>query len=181
MTREGAILVAAGIAAIASVGGLFINAWAAFVTERRSAYRFSLQESFLELGQVLYEVMALSSKMRKSNSDEAFAAAREQAEEVAKQADELRRKLMYALWGIEDGVKQIVWVPTCMALLKNHRKGERAKGVLEKGTSLRMSLDKAVRHAYLSGKPPGLIDQAVVKWKARSLRIYCQNSNQNNA
>ncbi len=89
MTREEAILLAAGIAAVASVGGLFINAWSAFVSERRNAYRSSLQESFLELGQVLYEVMALSSKMRKSNSDEAFSAAREQAEQAAKKTDEL--------------------------------------------------------------------------------------------
>ncbi len=83
---------------------------------------------------------------------------------------------MYALWGIEDGIKQIVWVPTCISLLKNHRKGERAKEIIKKGTTLRLSLDKAIRRAYLSGKPPGLLDRVLVKWKARSLRVYCQNS-----
>lgn len=178
MTREDAILIAAGIAAFASVVGLFVNTWSAFFTERRTAYRSSLQESFLELGQVLYEVMALSAKMRKSKSDQAFASARDEANKAAEKADKIRIKLMYALWGIEDGIKQIVWVSTCVALLKNHRDGERAKGIIKRGTNLRRALDNSVRHAYLSGRPPGIMDRAIVKWKSKKLRVYCQNSNQ---
>jgi hypothetical protein len=122
--------------------------------------------------------MALSEKMRKSKSDEAFASARKEANDAAEKADRFRRELMYALWGIEDGIKQIVWVPTSIALLKNHRDGGRAEGIIKRGTLLRKVLDNAVRRAYLYGRPPGVLDRAIVKWRSKTLRVYCQDSNQ---
>jgi hypothetical protein len=175
MTNENITLIAALIAATASLMGLFLNMISAFYAEKRSAYRLSFQSSFLELGQLLYAIVALSVKMRKSNSDEAFDKERNKANQAAKEADALRRKLIYALWGVEDGIKQLVWVPTSIALLKNRRSGKEAKLVTDKATQLRMALDKIVRRAYLTGKPPSYFDQAIIKRKAMRLRRFCQS------
>lgn len=175
MANENITLIAALIAAAASLVGLGVNMISAFYAEKRSAYRLSFQNSFLELGQLLYAIVALSVKMRKSNSDEAFHKERVKANQVAQDTDALRRKLIYALWGVEDGIKQLVWVPTSIALLKNRRSGKEAKLVTDKATRLRMALDKIVRRAYLTGKPPGYFDRAVIRWKALRLRRFCQN------
>lgn len=175
MANENITLIAALIAAAASLMGLVINLISAFYAEKRSAYRLSFQNSYLELGQLLYAIVALSVKMRKSNSDEAFQKEREKANKVAQEADALRRKLIYALWGVEDGIKQLIWVPTSIALLKNRRTGKEAELVTDKATRLRIALDKIVRRAYLTGKPPGYFDKAIIRWKAMRLRRYCQS------
>ena len=180
MTREESVLIAAGVAAAVSVINLVFNIWSSRVKEKRGAYRESLEASFTELGELLYEIVSLSSKLSKMKTDETFATTRKSVEDSARMLDNLRRKTIYPLWGLSSSIQTIQKVPIYIAHTKNTKDQERIKKILILATKLRKSIDKVIMHSYISGAPPTVLNRAIVKYRAKKLRNYFDKSNPNN-
>lgn len=172
MAPEEVTLYAALIAAGVSVLTLIVTAVTNQSADLRSARRAAISASFSELGDLLYEVAALSMKMTQMKRDGKFDEIRKQAESTSEKIDCLRRKTRYPLWGIDDGFRAIQWLPVYMAHMKNDRSGDRAKIIMKKGTSLREAMDLAICHAYFTGEPPTHWQRLKVWWRARNLRKY---------
>jgi hypothetical protein len=172
MTSQEATLSASFIAAAVSLVALFVANRANRAAEVRTAQRALLADTLAELGALLYELVALSKKMTQSKKDETFEAVRRQADSTAKNIDELRRKTRYALWGIDGGFRTIQWMPVYVAHHKDNRTEERASKIIKLGTSLRVSMDAAIMHAYISGGHPTWLQRLVISLKAWRLRTY---------
>lgn len=163
---------AAIIAAAISLITLVFTLVASSSADLKAARRATLSSSFSELGAFLYELVALSVKMKKMKSDEKFDFIRKEAEAASKKVDELRRKTRYPLWGLDGGLRTIRWVPVYVAHLKNERDGACAEMIINLSTSLRESIDRAICHAYFTGQPPTITQKLIVWWRARRLRKY---------
>lgn len=172
ITAEEATLYAALIAAAISLITLVFTLMASRSTDLRAARRATLSTSFSELGALLYELVALSVKMKQMKGSENFDEIRKRAESTSEKIDELRRKTRYPLWGLDGGLRTIRWVPVYIAHLKNERNGERAGKIIKLSTTLRETIDLAICHAYFTGKPPTHFQKLAVWWRARCLRKY---------
>jgi hypothetical protein len=172
ITAEEATLYAALIAAAISLITLVFTLMASRSTDLRAARRATLSTSFSELGALLYELVALSVKMKQMKSGEKFDEVRKRAEAASEKIDDLRRKTRYPLWGLDEGLRTIRWVPVYIAHMKHERDGERARKIIELSTSLRETIDLAICYAYFTGKPPTRIQKLAVWWRARCLRKY---------
>ncbi len=171
---------AAVIAAAISLVTLIFTFIASSSADLKAARRATLSSSFSELGALLYELVALSVKMKKMKSGDNFDLIREQAEKASEKVDELRRKTRYPLWGLDGGLRTIRWVPVYIAHLKNERDGARAGKIIELSTSLRESIDRAICYAYFTGQPPTTNQKLFVWWRARCLRRYFDGSKNRN-
>jgi hypothetical protein len=172
MKAEQATLLAAVVAAGASLITLAITTIVARSADLRSARRSALVASFNELGGLLYSLVALSKKMTQVKSDAKFAEVRAQAEAVAERVDVLRRDTRYVLWGIDGGFRVIKWIPVYIAHFKQERTGPRADEIIKRGTKLRKAMDAAISNAYFSGTRPSLFHRLRVWWIARGIRTY---------
>ena len=172
MTQEDATLFAAVIAALFSIVSLFVSAHFSRLSDLRSTRRNALASDFTELGNKLYQLVALSVKMSQCKTDATFAATRSQADTIAKEIDQIRLKTRYPLWGMDSGFRTIKWMPVYIAHMKDQRTNKRTKELLRRGTSLREAMDIAICHAYFHGQQPTLIQRARVRWRAYRLRGY---------
>ena len=172
MDQGDATLLAAVIAAVLSVVSLFVSAHFSRQSDLRSTRRNALASEFTDLGNKLYQLVALSVKMSQCKTDASFAATRTQADTVAKEIDQIRLKTRYPLWGLDSGFRTIKWMPVYIAHMKDQRTSERTKELLIRGTSLREAMDVAICHAYFHGQQPTIAQRARVKWRAYRLRGY---------
>ncbi|MBB5208036.1 hypothetical protein [Chiayiivirga flava] len=172
MDQGDATLLAAAVAAVFSVVSLFVSAHFARQSDLRSTRRTALANDFTELGNKLYQLVALSVKMSQCKTDATFAATRTQADAVAKEIDQVRLKTRYPLWGLDSGFRTIKWMPVYIAHMKDQRTSARTKELLVLGTYLREAMDFAICHAYFHGQQPTIIQRARVQWRAYRLRGY---------
>ncbi len=163
-----AAVIAAAISLISLVFTFISNSSA----DLKAARRATLSSSFSELGALLYELVALSVKMKNMKTSDNFDLTRKKAEDTSEKIDDLRRKTRYPLWGLDGGLRTIRWVPVYIAHLKHERDGERAGKIIYLSTALRESIDRAICHAYFTGSPPTARQKLVVWWRARCLRKY---------
>jgi len=172
MTQEDATLFAAVIAAVFSIIALFVSSHLARLSDLRTTRRNALSGDFTELGNRLYQLVALSVKMSQCKTDLSFAATRAQADAVAKEIDKIRLKTRYPLWGMDSGFRTIKWMPVYIAHMKDKRTDRRTKNLLALGTNLREAMDVAICHAYFHGQQPKLIQRYRVEFRAYRLRRY---------
>lgn len=172
MTQEDATLLAAVIAAVFSIIALFVSSHLARLSDLRTTRRNALSGDFTELGNKLYQLVALSVKMSQCKTDKNFAAIRTQADATAKEIDQIRLKTRYPLWGLDSGFRTIKWMPVYIAHMKDKRTDPRTKELLRLGTNLRESMDIAICHAYFHGQQPRLIQRYRVNFRAYRLRRY---------
>lgn len=172
-----AIFYAAAIAAAISIISLVFTLISNRSTDLKAARRATLSSSFSELGELLYELVALSVKMKKMKSSDNFDSIRSKAEETSKKIDELRRKTRYPLWGIDGGLRAIRWTPIYIAHLKDERDGDRAGKIIKLSTALRESIDRAICHAYFTGQQPTTRQRLIIWWRARCFRKYYESCN----
>lgn len=176
ISESEATLYAAVIAAIISLTSLIFTFVLNSSAELKAARRATLSSSFSELGALLYELVALSVRMKNMKTSENFDLARKKAEETSEKVDELRRKTRYPLWGLDGGLRTIRWVPVYIAHLKHERDGVRASKIIVLSTKLRESIDRAICYAYFTGRPPTITKKLIVWWRARCLRKYFDSS-----
>lgn len=154
MTRETATLVAASIAAVASLVALLLNLRAQHRSELRVAHRQTLDPSLSELAEAIHQSVACASIILKANSDEARARWKCRGARASARIKSLRPRLRYPLWGIDEGLRVLSRVPDWA----EHARADnaRAQKLVSTADSLRKGLDYAVRRSYRRGRSPSL-------------------------
>lgn len=150
-------LLAAVVAAVASVLGVFVTA-ASIYFERRTTkeaqHRDLLKPYIVDLGDTLHRVIACSQVV-------VHRAAREQptdkwqrlAGDACTKLKELRLKVKYPLWGLDAGLNEMTRLASYVSH-QRHRE-EFRQPLLDAAENLRSRLDEAIRISFLSGRPPG--------------------------
>lgn len=171
MSREVAILLAASIAALASIVNLVLSWWSQQAIQRRMARRSYLEKMILELGEALHQVIARSAiRTKKAKGGQAHQTWRSRAEAAQDTLRQLRPKLRYPLWGLDSGIRTLSYIPDWIGHAESDKR--KVTALLKLGDSLRAALDKAICRAYLEGKAPTLWQ----RMRVRALTSRCQRT-----
>lgn len=168
MTRETATLVAACIAAAASLVVLLLNLRAQRRAELRVAHRQTLDLSIAELAEALHQSVACASIILKAKSDGARARWKCRGAKASSQLKSLRPRLRYPLWGLDEGLRVLSRVPDWA----EHARADnsRAQRLVSKADGLRKALDYAIRRSYRKGRAPTLHERLRVRYTAWQCR-----------
>ena len=163
-----ATLIAAVVAAVASVAGLVLNLVAQSRSEVRQANRALLGPYLNDLARALHEVMATATILTKARTDQSRANWRERAADAQAKIKGFRSELRYPLWGIHEGLRVISLIPNWLEHTQDA--AEVAEEIWADGNRLRHALDLAIRDAYASGRLPSRRRQRRVNRFAQRLR-----------
>ena len=170
MSKEFGILLAATIAAVSSFITLLLSLRAQRSSELRVAHRDGLEPFITELSEALHANLATSNVILKTASGEAFKRWQDRSNEARKKLKELRPKLRYSLWGLDEGLLVLSRFPDWIQHLRSDAK--LAEKLLKKGNQLRRALDYSIRNSYIYGRPPAIYEKLLVRycaWKCRRL------------
>lgn len=162
MTQPLAIIVAA---AISVVGGFFLGQR----SESRSAHRDALGPYLSDLGEAIHEVTALSTiVVKRVKRDQAVYEYIREAERAANDLKDLRRQVMYTLWGVDDGLRTLSRLPDWI----NHAKQDPplAGELVNEASKLAEKLDETIRESYLKGRPPRWYERGKVSRQESTVR-----------
>jgi len=154
MTKETITLVAALIAAAASLATLVLKLIAEQEAEARAAHRRILGDAISDLGETLHELMACSKIMVKTKSEETFSKWETKAKDAQRRLNTIRVRLKYALWGLEAPLRTMTRVGSWTTHYRHD--GKAADKFLQLADILRQKIDLAVKSSYCSGNPPSL-------------------------
>lgn len=173
MTTETATLIAASIAATSSVAVLAVSWFAQFRAELRVAHRQTLDAYIAELGESLHQIVACADIMLKTKSEEAHESWKCRGATASASLKNLRPKVRYPLWGLEEGLRVLSRVPDWA----DHARVDpvRAKALIAKADKLRRALDDATRRSYRSGRCPSLYERIRVSYHAAQCRKVFNN------
>ena len=167
MTIEQVTLIAAIIAALASLITLILNFFASRASEFRAAHREILKPHLHDLSQALYSTIATTKILSEAKTEPAIENWRERANDAKSQLKDLRIRLRYPLWGITDSMNTLSripdWIEHARPLPSKH-----SSALFKRGRSLGIYLDGAIRNSYAKGRPPTWVDRARVafaKWR----------------
>jgi hypothetical protein len=169
VTTEQATLIAAGLAAVASLSNVAATARGALKAELRVARRKSLEASVVDLGDCLHQVLACANVLMMTSSEEATDRWRNRGQEAKKKLKELRPKLRYSLWGMDEALRVLSRIPDWADHLRSEPR--RAKKLLRLSNRLRSGVDRSVRTVYVNGDPTSLFQRAWVTfyaWRCRA-------------
>jgi hypothetical protein len=169
MTAQEATLIAAVIAAVASVAKLFFDRF----SENRSSFRALLQPLVADLGESLHGIVATCNVMSRADSDQRHSNWHTKAKAERDKLKALRPKLRYPLWGLDDGLRVLLRLPEWTA----HSRGQpkRLKLLITRATRLRTILDAVALRCYRNGRLPDALERLQVRFYA----WHCQRVFQN--
>jgi hypothetical protein len=161
-------VVAASVAAAASLITLTVNLRAQLRTELRLAQRKFLEPVIIPLGEALHEMMASSHLMTKAKSDDSWGKWVERAEGAQAELKEMIPRLRYPLWGVDDGLRMLTRLPDWM----QHARGDSARSaeLLAAADALRLALDRAIQSSYDAGRRPTWLERRRVAARARTFQ-----------
>jgi len=162
-----ATLVAALVAAIASIFTLVINIRAASSAEMRLAHRQALEKYVHELSGAIHSTIATANILTKAKTEPALQNWRDRADEAQAKLKELRILLRYQLWGITDAIGTLSRLPDWVE--NSRRFPEHSQKVFSKGRALGRHIDIAIRNSYLQGRRPTWLECIKVNYAARQL------------
>lgn len=168
MEAPTATLVAATVAASASLITLLVTTTAKRGEEDRLANRAVLAGDLKAVGKAIHEVLALSNIQMKNLNDPIHPERYRRAAEAARQLKALRQEVRYSLWGLDNGFRELTRLPDWIGHAKVAP--QVAAELFALARSLGHELDGAVRATYLKGQPPGLWRRLAVSRRARALR-----------
>jgi hypothetical protein len=160
MTTQEATLVAAVIAAIASVLKLVFDRYA----EGRSSTRQMLQPLIAEMGEAVYSVVATSTVLVEAETPQKFKSWYAKACREREKLKILRPKLRYPLWGIDEGLRVLQRLPDWCSHARADRL--RATKMLKHASSLRHAIDVTALRCYQGGRQPRLYERLQVRFHA---------------
>ncbi|WP_157223471.1 hypothetical protein [Rhodovulum sp. PH10] len=172
VSKEWITLIAAGIAAISGLVGVFLNIRNAVTLPQRGALRKILENDINGISSCIYLIVAYSKKMSNAKSDAAFRNFLKLAEEQRQVLNKLRSNARYSLWGLDQGFRELRSTPMYISHYKHSRSGKAAKKIIYISTRLRVSLDRAIIAAYVAGLPPGRWSRLQVWFWGWRLRTY---------
>jgi hypothetical protein len=156
-------LVAAVIAAIVASISLFVTTHTQRLSELRAVQRKTLEPHLVTLGEALHNMLASSRIYLKTRSPASATKWLGNAHSAQRQLKDLRPKLRYSLWGVDETIRVLSRVPNWIEHLRGEP--ERAERMLDSANALRERLDECVRHCYRDGRQPSWLER-------RSLRKY---------
>lgn len=169
MEAQTATLIAASIAAAASLSALYFNLRGSRLSELRVAHRKTLEPSINELGEALHETVATSHILLKARSDVSAISWRNRSQVAKGKLLALVPKLRYPLWGITDALRTLSrlpdWVEHSRLKYPQH-----ALIICTKGTKLSRALDRTIKNCYAMGRAPALRERIEVLYLVRSFR-----------
>jgi len=166
MNATTATLVAASIAATASILTLILRVGSEWRTELRKVNRSRLEPHVADLGDAIHKIVAtsvLSVRDERTANVEYWRKLKADARRTLRQ---LRRTLRYPLWGLDDGIKALICLPDWVT----PDDSADYDAVLLAATKLRASLDNSIRRCYRDGRPPTLFERVVVQLYVARLR-----------
>jgi hypothetical protein len=169
MTIEHVTLVAALIAAVCSIASVGITSWQNRSLNSRNAHRELLASILPDLGQALHQCMACSSiiadRMVTGQEQKGWQA---RASEAKTKLKELRWRVRYPLWGLDEHIRTIALVPDWVNQLQHDP--SKAVKLATSADCLAKSLDEAIRRSYSNGQPPTWLALHRVKRAANRLK-----------
>ena len=166
MDKGEATLIAALVAASASVLKLFLD----YFSAGRENHRELLQPLLMELGEAIYGVVATSNIISKARSDEAFSNASIKAKAEQKRLKDLRPKLRYPLWGLDEGVRVLTRLPDWVSHVR--RSPQKLEKLLKQADALRSAIDRVAFACYRAGRTPTRLES----WKIRIRAWRCRRT-----
>jgi len=168
ITKEDATLIAAGIAAFASVVKLAADAISARGTATRAAHRAVLAPHLSSLAKSIHAAVAGATIVHdRAKDDQAPANAMKNAQAAASDLKEYRLEIKYALPGLEEPLKTLTRAPDWIANVKGTDAGESLITCLQ---SLSSTVDKTISRSYRRGRPPTRWEQWRLKRADKRVR-----------
>lgn len=168
MEEETVTLVAACIAATASVFGLVFNALIARSREGRESHRRLLEPHLAPAAEALHTVVACADIIAKTKTDESRGNWRDRATNAREMLEGVRRAVRYPLWGADDGLRTIQRLPNWVENARGLP--EHATSLLKSGDDLREALDAAFRSSHARGSAPTFLQRRRINKQAKKLR-----------
>lgn len=154
-----ATVIAASIAAILS----FITLLQNVKSESREAYRNSLNPYLEELSECIHEIMAFSTIMLKNKTEESLLNYKEKANAAKDRLKELRKKIRYPLWGIDEYIQKLSRVSDYTSYTLGDKKI--AQENVKQAKLLAKAIDKCVFTCYKKGRSPILLEQWYIRYR----------------
>jgi hypothetical protein len=159
-----AAIIAASIAALASIANLFFNIFNQIMLENRSAYRKTLERHYNTLGELLHQSVAISDVIAKRISlSQGIESWTNKNSKVKKKLEYCRKQVRYSLWGVDDGLRRMTrvsnWVTHCKCI------PDRVYEIVVTADKLRKCLDRIIMNSYKKGRRPTLLDRLKVKYR----------------
>ena len=164
MTTQEATLIAAAIAAFASVAKLFFDRFA----EGRLSIRTMLLPLIAEMGEAVYGIVATSSVMLEAETDRKFSSWYSKACREKAKLKVLRPRLRYPLWGLDEGLRVLERLPDWCTHARSDK--VRASKMLRHATSLRHIIDVTALRCYDGGRRPNIIEVLQIRWHSWQCR-----------
>lgn len=168
MTQPEATLIAAVIAASATVITLLFTLMNKRGEEYRTAHRAVVVEDLKAIGKCVHEVLALSNIQMKTMAGTQHPERYRNAAAAAKRLKEMRLDVRYTLWGIDDALRTLSRLPDWIGHAK--LSPETAHILFKQAKVIGEQIDIAVRVAYIDSRSPSryrlfCINRAVKRFK----------------
>lgn len=160
-----AALVAATLALVSAIYSIRVSISASRLAARQSI----IGEDLKRLSTAIYEVVALSVKAMDARDPDRFDERIQQATEVAKQLDVLRREHRYTLPFIFEPIWYLKGLPNYVSHHRNDRQNARLALIREDATHLREAIDEALERYFFDGKRPNIVLNWRLRWLGRKL------------
>ena len=132
-------------------------------TEIREANRKKLELYIDDLSESIHEIMAFSTIMLKNKSEESLKNYKSRADEAKKKLKELRKKIIYPLWGIDDCIQQLTRVSDYTSYTLKDKKV--ATKNVKRAKLLAKSIDCCIKNCYIHGRNPTLAERLFIKYR----------------
>jgi hypothetical protein len=162
-----ATLIAAVIAAVSSIFILLLNKKG----EIRKANRKTLESYIYDLSESMHQLIATSNIILKTKTEESRVNWTEKAEEAKLKLKELRPKIRYVLWGIDDSIQTLTRLPDYTLYTIADEKT--SSKLVDAGTKFGNAIDLCIRNCYLHGRSPNIYEIwriNFLKWRFERIR-----------
>jgi hypothetical protein len=168
ISKQLATLVAAGIAAATALINLVVTISANKRAEFREAFRNSLDDHIHDIADALHQTTSSTIKLCDAEKEEIIDDARGNMMDAQEKLSKLRPKIRYSLYGINYGIKIISRFPKWVD--QSHDASDSCENMVNHVNKLSDALHRAIRRAYLRGRPPSIFDCALVRYRAWRLK-----------
>ena len=177
MTDPTATLISAVIAAGAGIVVIILQVIGDWGSESRGAHRLIIQPYLEKLGEAIFSIVATCDIMLKTKTDESHASWKAKAHGAQVSLKDIRAKIRYPLWGLDEGIRALTRLPNWTALFR--RRPVEAKALLKRADQLRWAIDLAVRHSYTYGRPPIFYESYLVSYRTKQIRKLFESASKN--
>jgi hypothetical protein len=153
------------IAAITSLLSLVININSSKRREIREGNRKTIEPLIEELGKQIYGVIAAIALLYKDDSVKNQKYWNSQVLAAQRKLRELRPKLRYPLWGLDDAIKTLILLPGLAKLAEK----KDLHTVIVLATYLRKAMDNVIRKCFKYGRTPNYIERKKIQYRVNAL------------